>query len=126
MCFHCEYSENYPVFVGNIEKCPLLLGKLMVSSKGWREMPVINNPQLSCGRKLYLFTVHHPPLLGYAANIKPSSENGFSAKQQEILAQAEHWKSQEYFVYFKIYNGKDWGKKSAVRRKAIFSDWHNK
>ena len=37
MCFHCEYSENYPVFVGNIEKCPLLLGKLMVSSKGWRE-----------------------------------------------------------------------------------------
>ena len=39
-----EYSENYPVFVGNIEKCPLLLGKLMVSSKGWREMPVINNP----------------------------------------------------------------------------------
>ena len=37
ICFLCEYSENYPLFVGNIENTPLLLGKLMVSSKGWRE-----------------------------------------------------------------------------------------
>ena len=36
-CFLYEYSENNPVFVGNIENTPLLLGKLMVSSKGWRE-----------------------------------------------------------------------------------------
>ena len=41
ICFHCEYSENNPVFVGNIENTPLLLGKLMVSSEGWR------NDQLS-------------------------------------------------------------------------------
>ena len=44
MCFHCEYSENYPVFVGNIEKCPLLLGKLMVSSKGWRKNQLSTGP----------------------------------------------------------------------------------
>ena len=37
ICFHCEYSENKRFFVGNIENTPLLLGKLMVSSKGWRE-----------------------------------------------------------------------------------------
>ena len=37
MCFLYEYSENNSVFVGNIENTPLLLGNLMVLSKGWRE-----------------------------------------------------------------------------------------
>nr|MBQ8245359.1 hypothetical protein [Oscillospiraceae bacterium] len=63
-----------------------------------------------------------PPAPTWLLGTRASSENGFSVKQQEILAQAEHWKSQEYFVYFKIYNGKDWGKRSAGGRKAIFSD----
>ena len=35
ICFLCEYSENNPVFVGNIENTPLLFAWLMVSSKGW-------------------------------------------------------------------------------------------
>jgi hypothetical protein len=31
-------------FVKNIEKSPLLLGKLMVSSKGWRENQLSTGP----------------------------------------------------------------------------------
>ena len=49
MCFHCEYSENYPVFVGYIENCPLLLGKLMVSSKGWRKDQLSTTPSSVVG-----------------------------------------------------------------------------
>ena len=37
ICFLCEYSEKNPLFVGNTENTPLLLGKLMISSKGWLE-----------------------------------------------------------------------------------------
>jgi len=33
-----------PVFVENIEISPLLLGKLMISSKGWRKAGVITVP----------------------------------------------------------------------------------
>ena len=44
ICFLYEYSENNPVFVKNIEKSPLLLGKLMVSSKGWRENQLLTGP----------------------------------------------------------------------------------
>ena len=49
MCFHCEYSEKNLFFVGNIENTPLLLGKLMVSSKGWRKDQLSTTPSSVVG-----------------------------------------------------------------------------
>ena len=53
---------------------------------------------------------------------RASSENGFSGKQREILAQMKQRKPQEYFVYFKVDGAHSWGKRAAGWRKTDFSD----
>ena len=40
--------------------------------------------------------------------------NGFSDKGREILAQVKDLQPQEYFVYFKAGNLKNWGKRSGI------------
>ncbi len=51
------------------------------------------------------------------AEIPGSSESIGKSGQREIFCQAEVRKTQEYFVYFKFFEPKDWRKRSAARRR---------
>ena len=44
ICFPVNTLKTIRLFVKNIENTPLLLGKLMVSSKGWRKNQLSTNP----------------------------------------------------------------------------------
>ena len=63
ICFLCEYSEKNPLFVGNIENTPLLLGKLMISSKGWLLPDAITMPVAQLWEKAVFSTPPAPTWL---------------------------------------------------------------
>ena len=45
---------------------------------------------------------------------KGTDGNGFSDESREILAQGKELQPQEYFVYFKAGNPKNWVKRSGI------------
>ena len=61
-------------------------------------------------------------MLGCAAG---SDEKIGKSGQREILLQIKVWKTQEYFVYFKFFKLRLWGKRSAERRRRFFQRFPN-
>ena len=121
MCFHCEYSENYPVFVGNIEKCPLLLGKLMVSSKGWRESQLSTALSSVVGESCICSQYTTRPYLA-TRKLGQALKMDFQTGSEKFWHKPSIENRRNTLCISRFAMGRIGTKEPLIRRKAIFSD----